>query len=353
VRGLRTQIKYSLFTQFLNDLNPKPDVIFLSENWLDKHQVQSFFVDGYYLAASYGRGKKIQGGSLILVKEFLKAHIKPLKLRSVELEFEICGVKLEINNTKVTLVSLYRPSNPTANGNIPGFFDNLETFLEQHRGVNDIILAGDLNLDLLNNDANTRLLTEIFKTYNMSLLNPNRPTRLSNNINGGTLIDHIFTSIQNILTFDLLDYDCSDHKAIISALDLPVERPKDKFKYTRKFTEENWKKFTDLMLEESWQMVYDEIDIDEKSEVFMDIILKYFNCAFPLKKIVIRANQINKVNLSAATRQLRNRLLTIDNELKLNLSDIQKQRLRQERARLRKQASSNIRHEIQFKNDNK
>jgi Reverse transcriptase (RNA-dependent DNA polymerase)/Endonuclease-reverse transcriptase len=353
VRGLRTHTKYSLFTHFLNNQNPKPDVIFLNEHWLDKHQVQLFFVDGYFLAASYGRGKKTQGGSLILVKEFLKPYIKPMKIRSVELQFEICGVKLEVNNTKITLVSLYRPSNPTANNNILNFFDNLETFLEQHRGVNDIILAGDLNIDLLKSDVNTRLLTDIFKSYNMSLLNSNRPTRHSDNINGGTLIDHIFTSVQNNSIFDIINYDCSDHKVVLSALDLPVVRPRDKFKYTRKFSEENWKTFTDLMLKENWQTVYDQIDIDEKSEVFMDIIIKYFNCAFPLKKIVIRANQNNKVNLSTATRQMRNRLLAIDNELKLNLSDIQKQKLRQERTRLRKQASSSIRHEIKVKNDNK
>jgi Endonuclease-reverse transcriptase len=178
--------------------------------------------------------EKNQGGSLILVKEFLKPYIKPMKIRSVELQFEICGVKLEVNNTKLTLVSLYRPGNPTANNNILGFFDNLESFLEQHRGVNDIILAGDLNIDLLKNDVNTRVLTDIFKSYNMSLLNSNRPTRPSDNINGGTIIDHIFTSVQNNAIFDVLNYDCSNRKVVISALDLPVVRPKDKFQYTQK-----------------------------------------------------------------------------------------------------------------------
>jgi exonuclease III len=33
-----------------------------------------------------------------------------------------------------------------------GFFENLENLLEKHR---DIILAGDLNLNLLNIDTNT------------------------------------------------------------------------------------------------------------------------------------------------------------------------------------------------------
>lgn len=98
------------------------NVIFLNEHWLDKHQVQLFFIKGYSLAASYGRGNKAQGGSLILVKDYLKSYVKNVKIRSVELKFEICGAKLEINNTKILLVSLYRPSNPTANNDMIGFF---------------------------------------------------------------------------------------------------------------------------------------------------------------------------------------------------------------------------------------
>jgi hypothetical protein len=44
------------------------------------------------------------------------------------------------------------------------------------------------------------------------------------------------------------------------------------------------------------EAVYDQIDIDEKSEVFMEIIIKYFNCAFPLRKIVI-IEQIKTIKL--------------------------------------------------------
>jgi exonuclease III len=214
VRGLRTSTKYTLFYDFLNQLNPKPDIIFVNEHWLNKNEVKLFHMHGYCLAASYGRGKKLQGGSLILVKEYLQPYVKELKIKSTELKFEICGAKLEINNTKLTLISLYRPNNPVANRDMPGFFDNLENFLEKHRGVNDIILAGDLNLDLLKDEMNTRLLTDIFKTYDMTLLNVNQVTRPNDNVNGGTLIDHIFTSIPNSSKFDILKYDCSDHNRI-------------------------------------------------------------------------------------------------------------------------------------------
>jgi len=102
----------------------------------------------------------LQGGSLILVKDFLKTSVKSMKIKTVESKFEICGAKLEINYKKYTLISLYRPSNPTSNSDFAGFFENLENFLEHHRGTNDIILAGDLNIDLLTNDNNAKTLNQ-------------------------------------------------------------------------------------------------------------------------------------------------------------------------------------------------
>jgi hypothetical protein len=67
-----------------------------------------------------------------------------------------------------------------------------------------------LNLNLLNNDTNTKLLIDIFQTYNMSLVNVNAITRVNDNSNGGTLIDHIFTSIKHDSIFKVLDYECSE-----------------------------------------------------------------------------------------------------------------------------------------------
>lgn len=175
---MRTSTKYTLFTEFLTKIETKPDIIFINEHWLDKDAVKSFFVKDYSLAASFGRAKKAQGGSLILVRDYLKPFVKEIKVRSEELKFELCGANLEINNTKLTLFSLYRQNNPVANKDISGFLENLEDFLEKHRGgINDIILAGDLNIDIFKDEANSRLLTDIYKTYKMTLLNKHIITR--------------------------------------------------------------------------------------------------------------------------------------------------------------------------------
>jgi Reverse transcriptase (RNA-dependent DNA polymerase) len=184
----------------------------------------------------------------------------------------------------------------------------------------------------------------------MTLVNTNQITRVNGNINGGTLIDHIFTSVQHNSVFQVLDYDCSDHRAITTALDIPLIRPKDFRKQVRKFSPENWQTLLDLLVKENWESVYKETNIDLKSELFMDKLIQYFNSAFPLHTIVVRANQINKVNLSASTRILKNRLLSLDNEIKSTLSEIERTRLKKERANLQKQVSNNIREEVKNKN---
>jgi hypothetical protein len=213
-------------------------------------------------------------------------------------------------------------------------------------------LAGDLNVDLLEDNANARLLLDIFNTYNMKLINTETVTRINgNNKNGGTLIDHVFSSIQSNNSFEILDYHTSDHNAVLATIDVPIRKPKDYHKLVRKFSKQNWATFTDLLLRENWQQVYDLPNIDEKSSYFMEKIVEYFNVSFPLKKIVVRANQNNKINLSAPTRQLRNRLFEINRDIKSTLCVIDKERLRRERTILRKQVSLNIKSEIKLKND--
>lgn len=119
----------------------------------------------------------------------------------------------------------------------------------------------------------------------MSIINQDKITRPNNsNSSGGTLIDQIYTSVPLNAQFDIVKYVTSDHHAVIAALDISITRPKDYFKFTRKFSEDSWKIFLDLLTKEGWRQVYEISDMDQKSERFMDKIVEYFNFSFPLKK---------------------------------------------------------------------
>jgi exonuclease III len=90
-QGLKNSNKYTLFCEFLN--SSAPDIVFISEHWLDNNEVGSFFVTGYKLISSFGRKTKERGGTLILAKIALNHEFKKLKLKSIELVSAICHVK--------------------------------------------------------------------------------------------------------------------------------------------------------------------------------------------------------------------------------------------------------------------
>jgi exonuclease III len=253
----------------------KPDVIFLTEHWLDKYQVDSFHIDNYKLITAYGRKKMARGGSLILLRTTLKCKITKMRIKTVENLFEVCGAKIEFNSRKVILISLYRPSNAEANTKFSSFFENLESFLEKHRGTNDIIMAGDLNINILAApfDNNAKKLTEIMNTYDMYLVNNEGVTRAADNPQGGSLIDHIFSNITQSNTFQIINNILSDHKAVSASINLPVQRIKDSFQMIRKFTVENWEMFMKKLTQENWQEVYAHPDLDYTKVKFLWINL--------------------------------------------------------------------------------
>lgn len=286
-QGVKSTNKYTLLLQFISELELKPDVIFLTDHWLDRNQVESFHIENYKLISSFGRRKKERGGSLILLLDSLKCKITKMKIKAVENLFEICGAKIEFNCRKVTLISLYRPSNPEANQKISKFFENLGSFLEKHRGSNDIILAGDLNINLLvpHLDNNAKKLIDIVNTYDLYLINNVGVTRAADNVHGGSLIDHIFSNVTQKNTFSIIYNILSDHNAVFSTINLPVLRVKDSFKMSRNFSDENWEIFMGYLSLENWQGVYSIFDIDTKSEIFMTILINGFEKSFPLKRL--------------------------------------------------------------------
>jgi hypothetical protein len=117
--------------------------------------------------------------------------------------------------------------------------------------------------------------------------------------------------------YDILNNYCSDHVAVSACIDIPIFKLKDTFRMVRTHNEENWEKFIILLTNEDWHDMYNSPnpDIDSKSEIFTNKLILYYDRSFPLKKIIIRANQTNKVNLTASTRQIKVELRNLCDEI--------------------------------------
>jgi hypothetical protein len=66
--------------------------------------------------------------------------LKKLKLKSLEGEFETCGVEIEIDNNIIKLMLLYRPFNVKSNGKMDKFFERLGDLVEKQTCITSAII---------------------------------------------------------------------------------------------------------------------------------------------------------------------------------------------------------------------
>jgi hypothetical protein len=119
------------------------------------------------------------------------------------------------------------------------------------------------------------------------------PTRVTKNT--ASLIDVVITdkeSISDIAT--VIDLGYSDHKAQV--LQITVKRMLKKWKVitSRQYSEKKVEEFKRLLSEESWQEVYQTLEVNSALQIFMDNLGYYFNIAFPYKSQKITNIQNNK-----------------------------------------------------------
>jgi len=324
---MKSSEKHALFEAFLGNLANKPHIIVICEHWLDWYEVKRLYVKGYKTAAWYGRRERQCGGVLILVDKELEHGIQRLTIDSLEMVSEVCGLKLKVNNHELLVIGVYRPP-CNLKEDIDSFFKHLENIIETNSAVlGQIILAGDLNINALNETAISTRLMDTMKAYNLTLLNKKNATRSCDK--SSTLIDHIFSSINCSHSSYVTRVDFSDHDAVLCDLDIPIEKIKDTYRFSRNYSENNWNDFEQKLMMETWQEIVDLEKTDEKCDLFMRILIEHFECSFPVKKIVIRANQKGKIKLSETTREQQRKLRELgdtirdcsDAELKLVLKE--------------------------------
>ena len=215
----------------------KPDLIFLVETHIPENHKSGYskedlmkIIPGYNFF-SRGRKERRGGGVGILVNRNINIEPKlcdanEVGVEYIEEKFENLVVKLpgclEIgpsssnNKRDLILVVIYRQPN---SGNLDNFLDSVDQLLQKiDKPSNEIIIAGDMNLDLLKYETHpqTAQYLDIMSSHRL-LPQIVRPTRIKHQ--SATLIDHIFTRGNDIsLMSGILDLELAgnsgytDHK---------------------------------------------------------------------------------------------------------------------------------------------
>jgi exonuclease III len=191
------------------ELRDPADVLCLTEHWLQPNQITSVSILNYHLRAHYCRPSRAGGGACIYVRSGVPCiERKEIADLSVESQFEVCAV--ECIGKDLIIVCVYRPPS----GDIPLYLSMLMHLFNLSIVQNyNVIIIGDINIDLMTKCNNSTYLLNTLKQYGFRQL-VNVPTRLTKF--SKTCIDHIYTNINktNVKTVSCDDMHLSDHLCI-------------------------------------------------------------------------------------------------------------------------------------------
>lgn len=209
----------------------KPDLLVLTEHKMTEPEIICLDINTMIVKSFYARHTTSGGGVLIMSKPGLS--VKRLTLPAitqitVDKEFECCIVQVKCGGFSFILVGLYRTPKHCF---ITPFLNKLDVLISVLNKVNkNIIIAGDVNIDVLKQSHEKIKLENVLSSHQM-ILTIDFPTRVSSS--GGSAIDNIFTNLpkSNIQVSGIIT-ELSDHDAQLLQvyMILRLKKPKTQVK---------------------------------------------------------------------------------------------------------------------------
>ncbi|KAG5877017.1 hypothetical protein JTB14_000093 [Gonioctena quinquepunctata] len=237
---------------------------------MNKVQNEVTCIDGYENVSTFCRKAHIHGGVAIYANNKISGNCKEINVRKfcIELDFEIVAVSIDEH---LCVACIYR----SPDGSTDNFFLNLSTSLMEiiERSKYQVIM-GDLNIDKLTQDKNSKELNYIFESFSLKSL-INEPTRIDrrNGFNSRTAIDYVVTNEGVKEECEVFEPHISDHKAQILKIVLPYTSKIDEVKnekVIRTFSEQNMLSFQHYFNKDNSLYLCSSDNINDYYRVFME-----------------------------------------------------------------------------------
>ena len=194
----------------MHNLNPKPDIIAITETWIHNNLPGPYCNLSDYVFISNSRKIAKGGGVDFYVKRCHKFTVIDEMTKCMKKHLNQFLKRLNYLIILCVVVMFIRSS---LNNNYSNkiFLDNLEEFFQNSKeSLNKCIITGDLNYDLLNleNTHVSNFVELMHENYYFPVIN--KPTRFSDS--SATVRDHIWTNLHShqIKSGAILD-PLSDH----------------------------------------------------------------------------------------------------------------------------------------------
>jgi exonuclease III len=283
------------FILMLKSLRSQPDVIILSETWLSESAAAYCSMEGYDSYHTVRDGGRGGGVSVFSRVGMIVSEVKHLSICSRTIES--CVVKIELGSEKYCIFAIYRPHADT----IDNFSVQVEGMLRDDALVNSrVILAGDLNINLLSQNCNhvTNFVSCMQSLHFLPTIT--KPTRFPSNEQLGvpSLLDHIWFNSLCSYNTGIFSIDITDHCPTFIKIHIPIE-PNEKIKLTfRIHSPANVNNFIDTLSKSPFNFS-DPEHVNEQTELFINTVNSIYCSCFPLMTKFVGAKRLQKPWLSA------------------------------------------------------
>lgn len=201
IRSLRTN--FNSFMASIYNIIDKIKIIILVETNINDNENNFYVIPGFN-STFFNRPDKGGGGIAVYIKE----SIAYKNISTKTTAFEVLNITLKTKD-EISLIAIYRPPSP----NLNTFFEELEELLKTIKKQRNVIMVGDINIDILKECTITTLYLDILTSNGMQSM-INNYTRVDLNRHTHTCIDHLFVRTKNILTEPnavIIKTNISDH----------------------------------------------------------------------------------------------------------------------------------------------
>jgi hypothetical protein len=271
------------FSLVLQNCNTTYHLVILSETWVSDDHEFSFNLNGYSVINSPAKFNKCDG-VCVFIKDHLKVEILEIDIASANsIVLDIRGPQMKEN---ITLIAIYR--SPSLSVDL--FVEDLSLCLEELKNKKNIILTGDININL---DQSTNLVNEYCGLLHMNGLKSyiNKPTRVQND--SVSTLDHIFhkdeTSNYEDVVGVIFNTSITDHFATGLFLGISDHIPVSK-NYRESIEKIDYSKLITNLQAESWQDILDSNNLVNLAPKFINKLNNHIKNS----KIDIKLNHSQK-----------------------------------------------------------
>nr|XP_049610262.1 uncharacterized protein LOC125988690 [Syngnathus scovelli] len=211
----------------------------------------------------------------------MKFKIVEAMTQVVDNLLECLTIQICVEKKKYIIIScVYR----APGSSIETFTEWIESVMIQ-KGNKNSFICRDYNIDLLNPNKQQNIDDVLNLMHSLSLFPTiTRPTRLTSQ--SATLIDKIFTNIiENRTTSGLLITDITDHLPVFKVYDNNVKSEIGVYKQQERIrTDETIATLKHELMEQNWDAIYKENDVNNAYHKLMTIFTSLYNKHCPIKE---------------------------------------------------------------------